>query len=203
MFESFGKLALMDQIFVTCAIVGAVMLAIRMALQFIGGDSDADVGDADAGGMDADMDMDALDGDVGDADVSFTLFSFQSLSAFFLMFGLVGFGLHDTAKLNAALAVAGGTAAGLAMVWVLTKLMSAMMRLQSSGTLNVRNAIGSEGEVYLTIHADGIGKVQVVIQGRLKVLNAKASDDETIKTGARVKVVSIVSGNMLVVEELE
>ena len=64
------------------------------------------------------------------------------------------------------------------------------------------NAIGAQGSVYLTIPADGIGKVQVVVQERLINLNAVAEGDEDLKTGDGVEVVSLTADNMLVVRKL-
>lgn len=40
------------------------------------------------------------------------------------------------------------------------------------GTINIRNAIGSEGSVYLAIPKNGTGQVQVIVQGSLKTFDA-------------------------------
>ena len=74
--------------------------------------------------------------------------------------------------------------------------------LQSSGTIDLNNAVGQEGHVYLTIHPGQTGKVQITVQDRLMVLNAIAEGNEEIKTGQRVWVVRVSAGT-LIVEKLE
>jgi hypothetical protein len=75
-----------------------------------------------------------------------------------------------------------------------------MGKLSDSGTLNLNNAVGKVGSVYLTIPAKraGLGKVQIKVQG-LQTLDAMTDYDEDIKTGALVEVISIINNEILVV----
>ena len=59
--------------------------------------------------------------------------------------------------------------------------------------MEITNAIGQSGEVYLTIPAKkaGNGKVQLVVQGALRTINAVTEDTDDIKTGSLIEVVSI------------
>ena len=75
--------------------------------------------------------------------------------------------------------------------------------LSSSSTLNLSNAIGEEGTIYLTIREGSTGKVRVEVQGRLKVFEARSADGSELKTDCRVRVTSVVSGNVFVVESIE
>ena len=76
-----------------------------------------------------------------------------------------------------------------------------MGKLTDSGTLNLQNAIGKVGSVYLTIPAkrDGLGKVQVKVQG-LRTLDAMTDYEEEIKTGSVIEVVEILNNEILVVK---
>jgi hypothetical protein len=56
--------------------------------------------------------------------------------------------------------------------------------------------------VYLTIHDGGTGKVQVEVQGRLCVLDAISTNDQTIETGTAVKVIRVTGGGVLAVEKI-
>ena len=199
MVEFFLKLTVLDKIFVVSAVLGGLVVIIRLILQFVGGDADADMGDID---VDMDVDVDVADGSMDTGDAGISLLSLQGLSGFMLMFGLVGLALHRQTEVASYWSIAGGFAAGLLMMWILARLMMFFKKLQSSGTLNLQNALGKEGQVYLTIPSRGLGKAQVVVQGRLKVLEARAQDDEAIKTGERVKVAKLVSGNVLVVKKI-
>ena len=50
-----------------------------------------------------------------------------------------------------------------------------MMRLQSSGTVSLFAAVGSEGSVYLTVGKDG-GRVQINFANRLREFDAVSAD---------------------------
>ncbi|OQA23767.1 MAG: hypothetical protein BWY59_02539 [Verrucomicrobia bacterium ADurb.Bin345] len=75
-----------------------------------------------------------------------------------------------------------------------------MKKLQSGGgTLNLQNAVGREGTVYLTIPANGAGKVSVVVQNRLGEFEATSESGEELKTGTSIRVVGVTGDKVLVV----
>ena len=204
-----GETTGLELLFIACAALGGGLFVIRLVLFFLGGfgDTDADgdvgdVGDVDVGDV-GDVDAD-VGGDIGDAVESaaaFKLLTLQGITAFLAMFGLVGLACYK-AELGGALSVGGGVAAGAVSVAIITKLLAALLKLQSSGTINLKNAIGQDGSVYLNIPADGPGKVQVEIQERLMVLEAVSADKTELKTDDKVKVVGIVGGRTLKVKKL-
>jgi len=201
-----GETSGLEYLFIACAALGGGFFIIRLALFFIGGfgdaDADADVGDVDVGDVDADVgdvDVGDVDGDVGDAieaAASFKLLTVQGITAFLAMFGLVGLACHK-AEMGEAISVSVGLLAGVASMAVMAKLLSSLLKLQSSGTIDLKNAIGQEASVYLRIPAGGTGKVQVEIQERLMVLEAVSDSKEEIKSDDKVKVVGIVGGRTL------
>jgi len=175
----------LEWIFLICLIAGGTIFALRLILLFFG----ASVDHADL----------AVTHDVGgsDTDHGFRLLSLQGVTAFLLMFGLTGFVMLRNMGLRPVWAVAGGTAAGCTMVFVVAWLFRSFMKLESSGTLNLQNAVGQEGTVYLRIPVGGTGKVQVPIQGRLLTLDAVSDAKEEIKSGTRIKVEAVVAGELL------
>ena len=196
------ELSGLELLFVLCAAFGTILFVVRLVLMFIGGGHEGG-GDVDAGGLDGADGHDFSHHDFSESDLSFKVLSLQGITAFFMMFGLVGWALVRQGNVPAILSIVGGMLAGFSTVWIMKKIFQLAGSLQSSGTLDLQNAIGQEGLVYLTIHPGQIGKVQVVVQGRLSVLNAIAEDKtEEIKTGQRVWVVR-VSADTLVVEKLE
>ncbi|MBN2374947.1 MAG: NfeD family protein [Sedimentisphaerales bacterium] len=186
----------LEKLFAVCAAIGGVLFAVRLVLQFVGGDVDVD----DV--PDGDIDFDGDAGDAGDSDISFKVLSFQGFMSFFMMFGLVGLALTRQSGWPAGKALAGACVAGALSVWILKFIYDKAKTLQSSGTLHLKNAIGQEGEVYLNIPATGTGKARVNIQNHLKVFDAMSEGDVEIKTGERIKVVRIISDNVLVVEKI-
>ena len=181
-----------------------------------GGDWDAGLdGDLDAGGADLDgnglpdsVDMDDLHDGAGDgsAEVHQGIFSglniltVRGVVAFLTLFGWSGLwlsklGLHPL--LAAFLAIQIGV---IGMVGV-ALILSRAIRLQYDGTLDLRNAVGRAGTVYLTVPArrGGCGKVNVLVQEQLREFEAVTEEAEPIPTGEKVLVTGLAGEDTLLV----
>lgn len=187
-------LSILETIYWFFAIVGGTLFILRTLMMFVGGDLSDDA--LDSALESADNSSHSHDGDAG-----FKLLSLQGLTAFFMMFGLVGLALINT-PLPSFLSVVGGTIAGLVTFWVLSLIFSQMKRLQSEGTIDLKNSIGTEGNVYLKIPKNSTGQVQIVIQGALKIFDASSKSKQDLATGDKIRVVG-VNGNTLVVEKIK
>lgn len=128
------------------------------------------------------------------------LFTLQGLVAFFAVFGWSGLLMLKSDVLPVASVVLAIVFGIVAMV-LIAVAMRAMMRLQSDGTLDIRNALGKSGTVYLPIHEKrrAAGKVSIMVQDRLVEMDAVTDGEATIPTGAEVTVVGISNGNTLIV----
>jgi membrane protein implicated in regulation of membrane protease activity len=182
-----------ELIYWVSTIVGGTLFLLRLGLMLIGG------GVSDEA---LDTALDDVTGGGHDADFSFKLLSVQGLTSFFMMFGLVGLALLN-ANLPVWVTLIGGMAAGLVTVAITGIIFSQMKRLQTEGTINIQNAVGSEGNVYLSIPKDGMGQVQIIVQGSLKIFDATSNNKNTIATGDRVRVVGVATGNTLIVEKVK
>ncbi len=188
-------LNLAQKIFFCVAAPATLFLIAQIILMIIGFGSGADV-DTD---VDVDVDLSA-DGDVLDADVGFSLFTVRGLTAFLTVGGWVGYTLAD-GKL--AIAVTAALLSGMAALVAMAFLLKWLTTLQSNGNLNYNQAVGSIGEVYLTIPAKdaGKGKVNVMLNERYTELSASQEGEEPIPTGAKVKIVSVL-GDFVIVERI-
>ena len=188
MMQSLGSLTSIEQFYLACAALGGVLFVLRTILMMVG----------HAGDFAADFHT----GDMhGDADASFKFLSLQSLTAFFMMFGLVALTLSRQTKASEVWAIIGGLAAGALTMWIINRIFIGMKSLQSDGTLKIENAIGQEGSVYLNIPSGKSGQVRVAVQGQLRVFDAVSEGKEQISTGDRIRVKG-VSANVLVVEKI-
>ncbi len=178
--EWFASYSGVEQMFLLAGIVGGVILVFRLILTVAGLDHH--------GGLDA-AHVDSDDG--------FQALTIQGISSFFAMFGVVGFTLHRGAGLGTILALAGALAAGFASVWVIQKIFRSMLRLQSSGTVSLFAAVGSEGSVYLTVGKDG-GRVQINFANRLREFEAVSADGASIPTGTAIRVQSVTANTLVV-----
>jgi len=193
-------------VYLICAVAGCTLVGIQVLLQVFGffGDVDMDGGhghfdlgthvdidvDADVD-ADTDMHLDHGTGPEGHGNLFFGILSFKALSAFVGVFGLVGLiVLGSSLSFVARAGISFGS--GVLAMFGVAQLMLGLSRLQASGSLDLRNAIGQTGTVYLRIpeRGEGRGKVTVTVQGR-SMECAAVSDGPAIGTGGSVRVVSV------------
>lgn len=186
MVKAFSNFNGLEMFFLVCAIIGGFFVLIKLILQFVGGDTDT--------GGDIDIDAGHVDSDVG-----FRLLSMHGLSAFFMMFGLVGIALYRQSQVEVMISIIGAVVAGIFSVWVIGKIFQWAMRLQSSGTLKTADAVGCAGTVYLTLPKGGTGVVSLNFQNHLREFDATGQNGAEIPSGTPVRVVK-VNANVLVVE---
>lgn len=181
-----GDVTGLDLLFASAALIGGILFIAWFFLLMMGGL---------AGGI---LDGVGLDVDMG-ADLSFKAFTFQGIIAFILMFGLVGLALSRSDQ-GDMMALFAGTVAGGASMWSMGKLFQAFHSVQSSGNMNIQNAVGQDGTVYMRIKPGAVGQIQVTIQGAMRTLDAIASDSSLyMKTGETITVEKIVAGRMVVI----
>jgi hypothetical protein len=176
---------LFEQIFWICAIPATIVLIILLITTFIGGDIDAEIDNIDA-------EVDA------DAGAGFQFFTFKNLVGFFTIFGWVGVGCAQ-GNVSPIATLIISSICGLLMMTAMASVFYFMSRLVEDGSMVITNAIGRMGQVYMRIPAngEGIGKVQINVQGSVRELDAIAAENEELATGTVVKVVEIIDGHIL------
>ncbi len=187
----------LEKVFAACAVIGGTLFIIRLVLQFMGLHGHDAGTDIDTSAMDA-----GHDPGLADSDISFKLLSLQGITAFLLMFGLVGLAMSKQTGANAFWSIVVAAAAASVTVWLMARFFAWMTRLQSSGNINPNQTVGLQGTVYLNIPADGTGQVEVVVQNRMRIYDASSADKTPLKTGDKIRVKSVVAGSILVVEKL-
>ncbi|QOJ16538.1 MAG: NfeD family protein [Phycisphaeraceae bacterium] len=173
------------------AVAGTLFFAFRLVLMFagIGGDE---------------LDADGADGiDPGHAHDSTQVFKFlsvQSIAAFVMGFGWGGVGALLGAGWEMTSSILVAVAGGVGMVWLLTWLLKLVYDLQSSGNVNLQDAVGVEGEVYASIpgNREGTGQVKVVLSDRQRIYNA-FSEGEPLPSRTRVRIVKVNEDHTLTV----
>jgi membrane protein implicated in regulation of membrane protease activity len=192
----------------------SLVFVIQTVMTFLGaaGDSDFDINsdiDADAPGDIADGSVDMGGGpDVGGHDVDhpstgMNLLTFRNFINFLIGFGWTAILLKDSVPAT-GLRMLIAIVVGIVLVVIVMLLFKWLTDMQQSGNINVyKSAIGCEGTVYLSIPGEraGEGKVQITINNAVREYEA-VTDGPTLKTGARIRVVEVVSANTLLVEEI-
>lgn len=181
------SLSEVEQIFWGIATVTTVIFSIQALLTAIG---------ADHSETQVDTDIQV------DGDASFTFLSVRSIIAFFLLFGWSGvIVLSNNGSYTLAFILA--TIAGLCGIFITAYLVYSLYKLQERGNIQIQNAVNQKGEVYLKIPGkkEGLGKVMILLQGKITELEAMTEGD-TIPTGEKIRVISILEDNVLLVETI-
>jgi len=97
------------------------------------------------------------------------------------------------------------TAVGGTFMGGVFALMRTLYSMRYSGTLDYRNAVGNVGSVYLRIPAamGGPGQIEVLVQGRLRVVQAFTRAERQLANNERVRVTELMDDTTLLVEPLE
>ena len=188
----------------------SLVFVIQTIMTFLGaaGDSDFDIN------SDTDLIVDIADGSVdvggspeagesGQLGTGMNLLTFRNFINFLIGFGWTAILLKDSVP-ALALRMLIAIVVGVVLVAVVMLLFKWLTNMQQSGNINVyKSAIDCEGSVYLTIPGGraGEGKVQITINNAVREY-AAVTDGPTLKTGARIRVVEVVSANTLLVEEI-
>jgi membrane protein implicated in regulation of membrane protease activity len=173
------------------ALAGTALFALRLVLMMLGGHHEG-VGHADS----PDHAPDSIDGHDGDLH----LLSVQGILAFFMGFGWTGLLVLSLNGPQLVVATAAALVVGTVAMYLMARLMSALMKLQSSGNIDPRAAIGTEGTVYVTIPetGHGTGQVTLVINQKQRTYSAVSTAGELARN-AKVRVIDVQGPNTLAV----
>lgn len=186
----FENMSTLESAYWIIAIIGSSIFVLLFVMSLFGADADAD--------FDTDMDIEA------DAGIGLQFFTFKNVMAFFTLFGWTGITCIDNGMSTTATILI-SVAAGLAMMVLMAALFFWINKLAESGTLNINNAVGQVGEVYLSIGPERskIGKISIDVQGSRRELSALTDEKIMLTQGNVIKVTEVVTGEILLVEKLK
>lgn len=214
---------ILQQSFALVAIPATVMLFLQTIMLLLGiggshdtdshtdghfGDSHDDFADNIHLGDDADF-ADDLSIDhpehIGHAhhDAGLRLFTVRGIIAFFSVGGWLGVVLGET-KLHTSLVILISLLSGLISLIVTALILKWSLKLQDSGNIDIRGALGKTAQVYIPIPANGksFGKVTFVLQDRYVEYSAITQHSETLKTDSLVKITGIINQSTLIVKPI-
>ena len=190
----------------------SLVFIIQTVMTFLGaaGDTDFDIntdmdtaGPSDIADGSVDVGADVDTGETGHLGTGMNLLTFRNFINFLIGFGWTAILLKDSIPAT-GLRMLIAILVGVVLVAVVMLLFKWLTDMQQSGNISVyKSAVGCEGTVYLTIPGAraGEGKVQITINNAVREYEA-VTDGPTLKTGARIRVVEVVSADTLLVEEI-
>lgn len=179
-------LQLLEKIYWGIAIPFTLFFFLQMLMTFLGGDIPDDAG--------ADADIE------GDGGIGFQFFTLKNMIAFFTIFSWTGIACLDSGLSN-GMSIFISLISGVAMMFLMGAIFYYLGKANESGTLQMKNAIGVVGEVYMEVKSNrgNIGKVQVKVQNSLRTLEAITDDDTDLRPGMVITVKDIANDNLLIV----
>ena len=189
---------MLGTVYFYAATIGGVFLLLQLLFMFVGGED---------GGEGADADLDLGGDGVGEHDAGWwmlEIISLRTIAAAALFFGLTGLTAQAYAlnqNVTLALSLFAGFVAMYAVYWAFKQLF----RLRSSGSEDIRNAVGVCGQVYVPIppRGAGLGKVQFEMQGRIVEYQASSDLDRVLATGEHVEIVDVINSDTVHVQPLD
>ncbi len=120
-----------------------------------------------------------------------------------MMFGWAGV-ISMTFNLNSMLTLIVAVVTGLVSLIAVAFLLFFLSKLSYSGNMKKENAIGKTGTVVLRIppKRQGVGQIQIQIQGGLRTLEAMTEEEELLKSGTNVLVIDIQDNVLIVMNEI-
>ena len=190
-----ASLSLIMKIVWGITLSATLVFIIQSILTFVGADADTN--------FDVDVDTSMDGADLSNIDGGSNLYTFRNFVNFLLGFGWSIILLQDSITSVPVLIIV-AVLIGAALVTAVMYLFKWLSSMQQSGNIDVATAAkGCEGKVYLTIPAarEGTGKVQITINGAVREYDAITESDNTLKTGAPIRVVDVIDSNTVLVEE--
>jgi len=181
------------QIFYLLALIATLVLFFQFVMMFFG------FGDHDVGGHD----VHSGDSHAGGHADGLGIVSIRTVTAFFFGFGWAG-ALAIRQGHSIVISILIAFVVGAVFMTIVYSLMRFVYGLRASGTVDYKNAIGQVGDVYVSIPAreSGSGQVQIMVQGRMRVVPAFTKAGRDLSGGSKIKVVGIVDERTLLVEPL-
>lgn len=208
-----GSLLQSEPLFFLSASISTLLFLGSFLVLLLGGDhgdagAGVDLGDGSAldGAVHAQHvgDASAVDGSVDahhmDSAASFKIFTTQSILAFFMGFGWLGLACRTEWKLGYPFSLGIALVFATALMLFTAYLMSQVYRLNVVRKRNLYRSLGEDAKVYLTIPENGVGKVQAVVDGSLRMVDA-VSKSGKIEQFKDVEIVGVQDPSTLIVRE--
>ena len=132
------------------------------------------------------------------------MFSIRGVGAFFTGFGWTGAAVLAGGH-SLTLAIISASVVGVSVLVGFVAMMRWLHGLRSEGTIDYKNAVGQVGSVYVPIPANrqGIGQVEVLVQGRMSTVRALTDNSQRIDNRTAVLVTGVIDERTLLVERFK
>lgn len=136
-----------------------------------------------------------------DTDASFSFISLQTILAFLMGFGWMGYAALKSFNMNQLATFGSAFGVGLIFMFGTAYLMMLVKKLEKTVKKDKTTAIDKVGKAYTDFAPKGQGRVEIEVNGQLIVAEAMNNTDTEIKSFDAVKVVK-VENELLYIEKV-
>ena len=135
-----------------------------------------------------------------DTDCSFNFISIQSVIAFFMGFGWMGYSALKQFELSQLISFGVAFVVGIVFMFLTAYLMFLVKKLEKKVKKDKSTAIDQVGKAYTSFSPRSMGQIEIEINGQLSVVNAMNDTDEQINSFDVIKVTKVVDDMLYVVK---
>ena len=138
-----------------------------------------------------------------ETDTSFSFLSVQSLLAFLMGFGWMGYAALKQFELNQIISFLCAFVVGLIFMFGTAYLMFSVKKLEKHVVKDKTTAIGKIGKAYTNFAPNGNGKIEIEVNEQLTIAEAVNSTDDEIKAFDSIKVIKVENEIMYIEKSQE
>ena len=135
-----------------------------------------------------------------DSDPSFSFISLQSVLAFLMAFGWMGYACLKEFNFSQIVTLLCAIGTGLIFMFITAYLMFSIKKLEKSVKKDKTTALNKIGKAYSNFEPKGQGQIEIIINNQLIVEDAINTTEEKIKSFEKVRVVK-VENDILYIEK--
>lgn len=135
---------------------------------------------------------------MSESDASFNLLSIESVSAFFMCFGWIGWICLKYLSYGARKSVVIALMFGIAGMFLFAWLISQFKKLEHVNAPKLEELVGKTGKAYMNFAPKGNAKIQIEFNAKLETLEAINASDEEIKSFENIKVVKVENNQIYI-----
>jgi membrane-bound ClpP family serine protease len=137
-----------------------------------------------------------------DSDPTFSFISLQSILAFLMGFGWMGYACLQEFKFSQIITLLCAIGVGIVFMFLTAFLMFSVRKLEKNVKKDKATAVGKIGKAYSNFSPKGYGQVEIEINGQLMVAEAVNNEDEEIKAFDPVRVLKVENELLYIKKEI-
>ncbi len=140
---------------------------------------------------------------ITDTDGSFQIFTIESISAFFMSFGWMGWCAIEHLHYEIKIAVLISVISGVLGMALFSFLVSLLKKLEHAPKVSLEELKDRVGKAYTHFDPKGSGKIQIEFNSRLDTIDAVNESEEYIEAFKPIKVTKVENSVVYIVKESE